>query len=258
MIHRFALAIGLAAAAHLAAQPVAGPEKPLSFEVASLKVAAPGQQGGIIRPMRGNQSYVATNMPLRQLIRIAYGVSDRQLSGGPDWVNTTTFDMDAKADKPATVDELHLMLRSLLEERFQLKVHRESKEQAVYALTVEKGGPKMTVHQPVETDYPPISGGGIGPRSARNAAMSYFAFYLSQQLDKWVIDKTGLADRYDFTVQWVPDRPVRPAGGPEEATPPEGPTIFVALKEQLGLRLDPAKGPVEYLIIDKIDKLKEN
>jgi uncharacterized protein (TIGR03435 family) len=88
--------------------------------------------------------------------------------------------------------------------------------------------------------------------------MSYFAFYLSQQLDKWVIDKTGLADRYDFTVQWVPDRPVRPAGGPEEATPPEGPTIFVALKEQLGLRLDPAKGPVEYLIIDKIDKLKEN
>ena len=101
-------------------------------------------------------------MPLRLLIRIAYGVTDRQLSGGPDWINTETFDMDAKAEQPATVDELHLMLRTLLEERFQLKVHRETKEQAVYALVVDKGGPKMTVHQPVETDYPPISGGVSG------------------------------------------------------------------------------------------------
>ena len=99
----------LCAAAPLAlAQPVAN-EKPMFFEVASLKPAAPGQQGGIIRPMRGNQSYVANNMPLRVLIRIAYGVSDRQLSGGPDWISTETFDMDAKAEKPATVDELHLM-----------------------------------------------------------------------------------------------------------------------------------------------------
>jgi uncharacterized protein (TIGR03435 family) len=255
MIWKHAFAIGFAAASSLAAQPVADPAKPLSFEVASLKAAAPGQQGGIIRPMRGNQSYVATNMPLRQLIRIAYGVSDRQLSGGPDWMNTTTFDMDAKADKPASVDELHLMLRSLLEERFQLKVHRETKEQSVYALVVDKGGPKMKVHEPVETDYPPISGGGPGPRTARNAAMSYFAFYLSQQMDKWVLDKTGLTDRYDFVIQWTPDRPIRPG---DDSPPPEGPTVFAALKEQLGLRLDPAKGPVEYLVIDRCEKLKEN
>ena len=238
------------------AQPVAN-EKPMFFEVAPLKPAAPGQQGGIIRPMRGNQSYVANNMPLRVLIRIAYGVSDRQLSGGPDWINTETFDMDAKAEKPATVDELHLMLRSLLEERFQLKVHREVKEQNVLALVVDKGGPKMTVHQPVETDYPPISGGGPNPRSARNAAMSYFAFYLSQQMDKWVIDRTGLTDRYDFTVQWVPERPANLAN-PNEAAPPEGPNIFTALKDQLGLKLEPAKGPVEYLVIDKLERLKEN
>ena len=256
---RHVLALTLAAAPYLAAQPVADPAKPLSFEVASLKPAAPGQQGGIIRPMRGNQSYVAQNMPLRALIRIAYGVSDRQLSGGPDWVNTTLFDMDGKAEKPATIDELHLMLRSLLEERFDLKVHRESKEQSVFALVVDKGGPKMTVHQPVETDYPPISGGGIGPRTARNAVMSYFAFYLSQVLDKWVIDRTGLTDRYDFTIQWVPDRPPPPPGSPEAAAPPpEGPTIFAALKEQLGLRLDATKGPVEYLVIDSIHPLKEN
>src|SRR5437016_12640136 len=156
------LAVGIALTARAPAQPVATPEKPLSFEVASLKPAAPGAQGGIIRPMRGNQSYVATNMPLRVLIRIAYGVSDRQLSGGPSWIDTETFDMDAKAEKPATVDELHLMLRTLLEERFQLKVHKETKEQAVFALVVDKGGPKMKVHEPVETDYPPISGGGPG------------------------------------------------------------------------------------------------
>jgi uncharacterized protein (TIGR03435 family) len=256
--HALALLLAAAPAPYLAAQPVATPEKPLFFEVASLKPAAPGQQGGIIRPMRGNQSYVANNMPLRALIRIAYGVSDRQLSGGPDWVNTTLFDMDGKAEKPATIDELHLMLRSLLEERFDLKVHREAKEQSVFALVVDKGGPKMTVHQPVEPDYPPISGGGLGPRTARNAVMSYFAFYLSQVLDKWVIDRTGLTDRYDFTIQWVPERPPRPPGATEEAPLPEGPTIFAALKEQLGLRLDAARGPVEYLVIDSIHPLKEN
>lgn len=150
------------------------------------------------------------------------------------------------------------MLRTLLEERFQLKAHRESKEQAVYALVVDRGGVKMTVHQPVETDYPPISGGGPGVRTARNAAMSYFAFYLSQQLDKWALDQTRLTDRYDFTVQWMPERPIRPGGAPEEVTPAEGPTIFVALKEQLGLRLDPAKGPVDYLVIDHIEKLRDN
>jgi uncharacterized protein (TIGR03435 family) len=250
------LAIGFIMAANLGAQPVATPEKPLSFEVASLKPAAPGAQGGIIRPMRGNQSYVATNMPLRTLIRIAYGVSDRQLSGGPAWIDTETFDMDAKAEKPATVDELHLMLRTLLEERFQLKVRRETREQSVLALVVDKGGPKMKVHEPEERDYPPITGGGPGPRTARNAAMSYFAFYLSQQMDKWVLDKTGLTDRYDFTIQWTPERPVRINA--EEAPPPEGPTIFVALKDQLGLRLDSAKGPVEYLVIDHIEKLTGN
>jgi hypothetical protein len=208
------------------AQPVAGPERRLSFEVASLKPAADSSQGGIIRPMRGNQSYVATNMPLRLLIRIAYGVTDRQLSGGPSWVGTETFDMDAKADKPVSVDDLHLMLRSLLEERFQLKVHREQREQAVYALTVDKGGPKMKVHEPVETDYPPIRGGGPGERVAS----------------------------YDFALHWVPDRPVREGGEPL----PDGPTVFAALKDQLGLKLEPAKGPVEYLVIDRVEKLSGN
>jgi len=249
--------LAVAALARLgSAQPVAAPAHPLFFEVASLKPAAPGAQGGIIRPMRGNQTYVATNMPLRALIRIAYGVTDRQLSGGPAWIDTEFFDMDAKADKPATVDELHLMLRSLLEERFQLKVHHEQREQSVYALTVDKGGPKMKVHEPVETDYPPIrGGGGPGQRVATNAHMSYFAFYLSQVLDKWVLDRTGLNDRYDFTVQWVPDRPVRLDGG-EPA--PEGPTVFAALKDQLGLKLEAAKGPVEYLVIDRVEKLTGN
>jgi uncharacterized protein (TIGR03435 family) len=162
--------------------------------------------------------------------------------------------MDAKADKPVSVDDLHLMLRSLLEERFQLKVHREQREQAVYALTVDKAGPKMKVHEPVETDYPPIRGGGPGERVATNAHMSYFAFYLSQVLDRWVLDKTGLNDRYDFTVQWVPDRPVREGGEPV----PDGPTVFAALKDQLGLKLEPAKGPVEYLVIDRVEKLSGN
>jgi uncharacterized protein (TIGR03435 family) len=253
------LALGVALSTYLTAQPVTGSEKPISFEIASLKPAVPGGQGGMIRPMRGNQTYVATNMPLRVLIRIAYGVTDRQISGGPSWMNTDTFDMNAKAEKASTVDELHLMLRSLLEERFQLKVHREKREESVLALVVDKGGSKMKVHEPEETDYPPIPGGGAGPRQGKNVAMSYFAFYLAQQMDKWVIDRTGLTGHYDFTVQWVPDRPVGidGSGGPAAAIP-DGPTVFSALKDQLGLRLEPAKGPVEFLVIDHVEKLTAN
>src|ERR1044072_2472398 len=95
------------------------------FEVASIKPSAPGGRGGIIRPMPGNQSYIASNMSLLAMMTVAYTVTDRQISGGPEWVRNDRFDMNAKADRRCTTDELHTLLQQLLEERFQLKVRHE-------------------------------------------------------------------------------------------------------------------------------------
>jgi len=256
------LAAALAAAFSIAARAQTPSEAgvPLAFEVASVKPSAPGARGGIIRPMPGNQTYVAANVPLRLLITVAYGVTDRQISGGPGWVGADLFDVNAKAARPGTINDLHRMLQSLLEDRFQLKVHREIREVPVWALVVEKGGPKMSEHNPQDKDNPPFGPNGRGGMAGRNARMSDFAYLLSRALDRNVIDRTGLTGRYNVDFQWMPER--RPQQRPglvtadSEDSPqePDTPTIFSALREQLGLKLEAQKGPVEFLVIEHAEK----
>jgi uncharacterized protein (TIGR03435 family) len=187
---------------------------------------------------------------------------------GPDWISTDHFELNAKAERPSTVDELHVMLQHLLEERFHMKIRHESREQPAYALVVEKGGPKLKIHDPEDRVMLPINP-GFGMHNASNVTMPYFAFYLSQEVDRTVIDKTGLDGHYDFQVEWGFDRgaampmPAAPPGTSpamemREAQIPTGPTLFNALRQQLGLRLDPIKAPVEHLAIDHIEKLAEN
>jgi uncharacterized protein (TIGR03435 family) len=247
-----------------------GAAAPIQFEVASLKPASDLMAPGIIRRMPGDRGYFGTNMPLLSYLTVAYQVRASQISG-PDWISDH-FDLDAKAERPSTVDELHVMLQHLLEERFHLKLRRESKEQAGYALVVDKGGPKLNIHPPEDRTLLPISP-GWGKHTGTNVTMPYFAFYLSNELDRTVVDRTGLDGHYDFQVEWAGDRvnaampmPAAPAGSPgapapmemREAQLPTGPTIFNALKQQLGLRLDPAKVPVEHLVVEHIEKLVEN
>lgn len=229
----------------------------LEFEVASLKPSAPGQTNGIIRPMPGNQRYVGTNVPLRVLMTVAYTVTDRQISGGPAWLTTDTFDIDAKAARPGSIDDLHLMLQHLLEDRFHLKLRREKKEQAVWDLVPDKTGPKLTEHDPADKNYPPIAGGARGIQGT-NVTMDYFAFFLSRIVDRGVIDKTGLQARYDVKLEFA--QPARVNGAAPEAADAnsDAPTIFTALKEQLGLKLVASKGPVEYLVIEHAEKPSEN
>jgi uncharacterized protein (TIGR03435 family) len=249
--------LGLFFGCVLAQQPPAR-----SFEVASIKPTAPGAQGGIVRPLPGNQTYIVRNMPLRLIMTVAYSVTDRQIGGGPDWVNTDRFDINAKADRSYTSDELHVMLQRLLEDRFQLKVRREQRDQPVWVLVVNKGAPKLTEHDPHDIDHPPMGPGPQGRGLAgRNVSMQYFAFILSRMLDRNVIDRTGLGGYYDLTLDFVRDLPARPDGPPGEPQPNrnlDGPTVFQALRDQLGLQLQSTKGPVEFLVIERVEKPSAN
>lgn len=233
---------------------------PPNFEVASVKPSAAGQQFGIVRILPGNQTYIANNMPLRVIMTVAYTVTDRQISGGPDWMNKEPWDIMAKTDRRHTIDEMHDMLARLLEERFQLKLRREKREMPIWALTVDKGGPKMQEHDAADLDHPPF-GAGPGPNgrgvAGKNVSMSYLAFMLSRLLDRNVVDRTGLTKNYDVTLDFARDFGLRPDGA-SASPPPEGPSIFTALKEQAGLKLEPSRGPVEFLVVERAERPAAN
>jgi uncharacterized protein (TIGR03435 family) len=238
----------------------------LQFEVASLKPTVDMNVPGIIKRMPGDRGYVGTNMPLMSYIRVAYQVRDSQVAKG-DALLTENFDLDAKAERASTPDELHVMLQHLLEERFHLKMRREIKEEQGYVLVVDKGGPKMDVHAPEDYNRMPLPIVD-GVHNGINVTMPYLAFFLSTELDRTVIDKTGLDGGYDFKVEWYTERGPGAAvtANPTDAVPmefrqaprPTGPTVFVALQKTLGLRLDAAKVPTEKLVIEHIEKLTEN
>jgi uncharacterized protein (TIGR03435 family) len=247
----------------LSARQQTDAKEPLVFDVASVKPTPPGEGGGLVHQPPGGQSYEALGAPLRVIMTVAYSVTDRQISGGPEWINSDRWTIEAKADRRGTSDELHAALAHLLEERFQLKVRHETRELPVYILTVDKKGSKMPVHDPADLLHEPISGGPIQGMTGRNATMNYFAFFLSRMLDLNVIDRTNLPDHYDLDFHFVPERrndlPVGAAGaGAPMPALPDGPDIFTALREQLGLRLEKGKGPVDYLVIEHVEKPSEN
>jgi uncharacterized protein (TIGR03435 family) len=243
---------------------------PLVFEVASVKLSAAGcpPACGLIRSTVGSQGYHAEGATLRSLMTVAYSVTDRQISGGPAWMSSDRFDIEAKAARPRTTDELHVMLQRLLEERFNLKVRHEMREESTLALVVAKGGPKIPVHDSDDKDYAPMglqtvkaSDGGLcfATVPGHNVTMKYFAFMLSRFLNRNVVDKTGLSAHYDVNLQFAPDE-VRLNGpdGRPLALSPDCADIFYALPKQLGLQLETTKAPVEYLVVEKVEKPTEN
>jgi uncharacterized protein (TIGR03435 family) len=215
-----------------------------SFDAASIKPADPAHIGlQIYSPNPG--SFRAMAADIKHLMAFAYNVRDIQISGGPRWADTELFDIEAKTAGPAGIPELRLMVRSLLQDRFQLKMHRESKEQSVFNLVVGKKGPKLTQ---VES-----KGFGIGldktQLDGHGANMSGLASVLSSRVGNQVIDKTALTGFYNFTLRWTPD---------EAAVTESGPSIFTAIQEQLGLKLEPAKGNVEFLVVDSVERPSGN
>jgi bla regulator protein blaR1 len=250
----------------------------LTFEVASIKPANPDTPGSSIQLVPGGGLNMR-GIPLKTMIALAYAVRDFQVSGGPGWVGTERFDITARIDAAAaktqtdlakmtagefkTVrDESNERLRGLLADRFQLVVHKETKEQPIYTLVVSKSGPKL--QEVKEAGARQGMNMGRGRAQGFGASVEMLVQDISGVMGRPVIDKTGLNGKYDFVLEWTPD-PGADAraqgfgnGVTEPAPAPGGPTIFTALQEQLGLKLESQKGPVENIVIDRAEKPSEN
>ncbi len=195
---------------------------------------------------------------------VAYRVKAEQIAKGPSWMATAAYDMNAQAERPSSTEELHIMLQDLLAERFKLQFHYETKELPIYALTVDKPGAKLQPHEAQNAGDPWIDVAFEQPNvkwHASFAPMPYFAWRLSMLLDRPVIDHTNLKGGYDFDVSFTPER--RPFGAPDAGAapaPPDspGPTIFEAVRHQLGLKLEPEKAPVPIMVIDSASKPVDN
>jgi uncharacterized protein (TIGR03435 family) len=234
------------------------------FEVAVVKPSAPvtGRGGGGgIRAMPGGQTYNATNAPVKLMIKLMYHLNDRQISGGPGWLDTDRFDVNAKADRPHRLEELHVMFQNLLVDRFKLQFHKETRELNAFALVVDKSGSKMKPNDGPEPFDIPVKGAGFGKFDVTHCSMSYFSWFLAQNqaINAPVFDKTGLAGFYDFKLEFTPEIPENlPAEVRDRIPATNGPDLMTALRQQLGLKLESRKMPVEVMIIDHAEKPAEN
>jgi uncharacterized protein (TIGR03435 family) len=237
------------------------------FEVATIKPSNPANPGrGINVGRDGGNSFSTRNTTLFDLMVFAYGIHPKQLSGAPSWMESDRFDIVAKPDTPGipNATQVRSMVQKLIAERFGLEFHRDKKELSAYAITVDKAGVKMAKVDSPRGNLPGFSGRGPGAMAARNTTMTEFADFLKARiLDLPVVDQTGLTDRYDFTLEWRPDMPPPSAAG--DAPPPalpqnieERPDILTAMRQQLGLKVETTKAPVEVLVIDKVTKPTEN
>jgi len=242
-------------AAILAAAPVTSQEKkPLAFEVASIKPSQGNQPVGGIRAMPGGRRYVATNATLRLMIQLMYKVTNNQIVGGPSWINTEPWDVNAEAERPMTLDQLHEMYKTMLADRFGLKFHHETREMAALVFTVDKSGVKMKRNDSPEPFDFPIKPDGEGKMVGTHVNMEYFCWFVAQRLNLPVADQTGLDGFYDFTLQLPPPDPdrVRENGGPDVGD------LFAAIREQLGVRVESRKAPVPVMVIDEVKRAGEN
>ena len=220
-----------------------------AFEVASVKQTPPSALGFTKLSQPGELRFTATNVTLELLTELAFGVEDRQIQNAPGWMVTDHYDVFAKpeGDKPLTFTEMRPLLQRLLAERFQLATHRETKESSGFALEIAKGGPKLT---PAKVRPTPgqnlILRGGI---QGHNVPVSWLASMLARPTGHPVVDRTGIQGNYDFNLKFAPDT-TEPS--PDNSTLP---SLFTALKEQLGLQLKPQKVPLEILVIDHAEKI---
>jgi uncharacterized protein (TIGR03435 family) len=243
----------------LSAQPPTKSEPatppPLRFEVASIHPHHSDGDDPSNRQVLPGGRFVATATTVRTLIRIAFGTDDNRISGAPRWTDNETFDINAVTVGHAEVttpQQFQQLILSLLEDRFQLKFHREQKEVSVYWLELDKPGKLGPALKPSTPESQPnMSTNSNGSRSVMKVSkmsMTDIAAAFRRQSGRPVEDRTGLHGMYDFEVRWAPD----------ETADSADPSLFTVLKEQLGLKLHPAKGTDEILVIDRIAEPSEN
>ena len=241
------------------------PDANPAFEVATIKPSDPAHPEQIIT-LRGAE-VITTNVTVHALINLAYWLHPKQLTGGPAWTETEKFDMAGKPDAPGqpNVDQMKVMIQKLLTDRFQLKFHFEKRELPVYAVRLAKTGAKIIQSQ---DDPKGIPGWNFGRNPSgmimafRNSPMSQFTAVLQNSTDRPVVDQSGLTGRYDFTLNFTPDAAMAALlGGPPPPAgdnPDAAPDLFAAFQQQLGLKLEPTRAPVDVMVIDKVEKPSEN
>jgi len=273
-LSRIALAaavLTVLAAPNLLAQTATGPApapsttevKLPAYDVISIKPNKSGSGRVSVHTDDGN--FDASNVSLKTMLLNAYGLKDAQLTDLPKWGDSTRFDIQAKVVDPdlkliqsLKEDQRRAMLQPILTDRFQLKFHYETKVLPVYELVLAKDGPKFQASK-ITGDQKAANGMGAGSMRVNNTVMTSTAIpisslvnLLSSQLQRIVVDKTGLAGKYDMDLAWSRDDAAAPAS---DSAPP---SIFTALQEQLGLKLQPSKSPVETFVIDHVELPSEN
>jgi uncharacterized protein (TIGR03435 family) len=273
-----ALVLSMASATAIVSLYAAPQDAQPAFEVASIKRDVSGERGGMFTCVPNCH---LERMTLRDLVIFAYGVHDFQVTGGPGWIDSDRYNIDAKGEGPPSHSQEYVALQyrrlqTLLRDRFHLTIHRETRELPIYELTVAKGGPKLQQPKCVQREpgdftiapgkYCGLMGGAMasGWLQASGTTIANLANYLSRMLSRTVVDKTGIAGEFDFQLTFTPDASTpspdaagpRPAGGAAAAD--LGPDIYTAMQEQLGLKLESAKGPVEVLVIDRVERPTEN
>jgi uncharacterized protein (TIGR03435 family) len=224
------------------------------FEVASIR---PAKQDGNRDVDTYGSRFEAHNLTLKRLVGMAWDVDDSQVVGGPNWIDSESYDIKAAIPAgyaPPARDQFLRMLQNLLAERFRLAVHRELRQTSGYALIVTRSGSKMISGKPngQDGDFHSTS----SHLKAANVTMEAFARRLSRNRDigRTVVDKTGLTGRFDFDLDWAPAQLT-----PAQSDPPDDrPGIFTALQEQLGLKLQSEKVSIQAVVVDRAEKPSEN
>jgi uncharacterized protein (TIGR03435 family) len=289
VMYRLANAAPTEAQSYIQNATASGPT--FAYEVVSIKLNKSGTDN---RPVMNDtpDAFIAKNVPLLMFVQSAYGIFDAdRIQGAPSWLTSDRYDVDAKMDS-SLVDKLQRlgpderkltkrhMLQALLADRFKLTTHSETKELPVYLLVIAKNGPKMQDAKPGDTYSKGFNDGvgrggagtiqlrGRGGAVGQGVPTANLADMLSFVLRREVLDKTGLTGKYDFTLEWTPESQGpgflnRPAGAPDgqlgaSAPDSNGPSIFTAIQEELGLKLVAGKGPVEVIVIDHVERPSEN
>lgn len=262
-------------------------QTPPAFEAASVKPNRSATPGMEIR-VTPDGSFVATNAPVRALIRDAYRVRDYQMIDVPGWVDSDRFDVIARTSQGTTPEQLQPMLQALLKERFGLAARHESREMPVYEVSVARADGRLGSRlQPAAgataaycaSQRLPVASrpaadpsmrrcgmlASLGSISGGDVALAPLFTFLSQQVGRSVLDRTALSGTFDFDLRWTPDQFAGRQGGPDgtisfngSSIDPNGPTLFTALQEQLGLKVDSQRGAVDVLVVERIERPTED
>lgn len=250
---------------------IPAPPKPMtatdpSFEVATIKLTPPDQPGKLFTVTPGGRQVLTKGTTMNDLLGFAYGMHPKEIINAPDWFDKDKFDITGQPDAEGipNQNQMKTMMQKLLVSRFELTFHKDTRELAVYEVVVGKDGPKI---QPTATqgDLPGLFFRSINPADLmiRNATMADFATIMqSAVLDKPVVDHTGIAGKHDFELKWTPVQGQFETFGGIKSAPTENPDappdLFTAIQQQIGLKINSTKAPVDVMVIDKVTKPSAN